>query len=186
MSNDASKVSTGKPKKAGAIFRAPKGTTLPTTANATLDAAFVALGYCSEDGLVNANSAEMESVKAWGGDTVLYFQNGKDDTFNWTMIEAMNPNVLKTVYGNDNVTVDQTTGDIAIKANSDEQEESSYVIDMIMINGALKRVVIPAGKVTEVGEVTYKDDKAIGYETTVACTPDSEGNTHYEYIHFPV
>lgn len=184
MSNDASKVSTGKPKKAGAIYRAPKGTTLPTTASGTLDNAFVPLGYCSEDGLVNANSAEMDSVKAWGGDTVLYFQNGKDDTFKFTMIEALNVNVLKTVYGNENVTVDGTTGDITIKANSEEQEESSYVIDMIMTNGALKRVVIPAGKVTEVGEVTYKDDEAIGYETTVACTPDSEGNTHYEYIHF--
>ena len=186
MSNDASKVSTGKPKKAGAIYRAPKGTTLPTNASDTLDNAFVGLGYCSEDGLVNANSAENESVKAWGGDTVLYFQSGKDDTFAFTLIEALNANVLKTVYGDDNVTVDGTTGDIAIQANSDEQMENSYVIDMIMTNGALKRVVIPAGKVTEVGEITYKDDEAVGYETTLACTPDSAGNTHYEYIHFPV
>lgn len=182
MPNNTANVSTGKPKKAGAIFRAPKGTTLPTTASAALDNAFAHLGYCSEDGLTNNNSMEMDSIKAWGGDTVLYFQSGKEDTFGFTLIEALNEDVLKTVYGEDNVIVDSQTGEITIKANSSELEEASYVVDMILTNDALKRIVIPAGKVTEVGEITYKDDEAIGYETTLSCTPDDAGNTHYEYI----
>jgi hypothetical protein len=53
---------------------------------------------------------------------------------------------------------------------------------MILQGGVLKRVVIPNCKVSEVGEVVYKDDEAIGYETTVSCLPDAAGNTHYEYI----
>ena len=183
--NDATKVSTGKPMKAGAIYRAPLGTTLPTTANATLDSAFAALGYISEDGVTNNNSQETDSIKAWGGDIVAYFQNGKEDTFGFTLIEALNANVLKTVYGDANVEVDGTTGNITVQANSTELGENSYVIDMIMLSGALKRIVIPTAKVTEIGEITYKDDDAIGYEVTLACTPDSDGNTHYEYIKFP-
>ena len=52
---DAKNVSVGKPKKGGAIFRAPLGTTLPIDAKTELDEAFKALGYCGEDGLVNEN-----------------------------------------------------------------------------------------------------------------------------------
>lgn len=186
MANDATKVSTGKPKIGGAIYRAAAGTTLPTTANETLDNAFKCLGYVSEDGLTNDNSMEVEQIKAWGGDTVLFNQTGKEDTFGFTLIEVLNAEVLKTVYGDANVTVDGTTGDITIRANSTEQTEAAFVIDMILRGGALKRIVIPAAKVTEVGTISYVDSEAIGYETTLGCAPDGNGNTHYEYIKLPV
>ena len=147
--SDAMKVTTGKPKKGGAIFRAPLGTTLPKTAKEDLDKAFMSLGYCSDSGVVNSNSPTNSSVKAWGGDIVLDTQTEKSDTFKFTLIEALNENVLKTVYGDDNVTGDLTTG-IAIKANAEEQNEYAWVIDMILKGGALKRVVLPNAKITAV------------------------------------
>lgn len=180
----AGNVSAGKPKVGGAVFRAPLGTTLPTDAKTALNEAFKNLGYCSSDGMKNNNTAESENIKAWGGDTVLNIQTSKDDTFAFTLIEALNVEVLKAVYGDSNVTGSLAEG-ITVKANGAEQEECCWVIDMTLKGGVLKRVVLPSAKISEVGEISYGDENAIGYPTTLICTPDADGNTHYEYLYKP-
>lgn len=177
---DVKNVSAGKPKIGGAIFRAPLGTKLPEDAKTALAAAFKELGYCSDDGITNSNSPETDNVKAWGGDTVLDLQTSKEDSFQYKLIEITNVEVLKAVYGDDNVTGTLDTG-ITVKANSNEAESCAWVFDMILKN-AIKRIVVPSASVTEVADIVYKDSEAIGYETTIKATPDSSGNTHYEYI----
>ena len=176
---NVSNVSTGKPKVAGAVFFADLGTTLPTDASSALAAGFSDLGYVSEDGVTNSNTPETDDINAWGGDVVLTVQTSKPDEFKFTLIESLNSGVLKVVYGDDNVTVNG--GAITVQATSAEQEEHSYVIDMALRGGAMRRIVIPNGKVKEVGDIVYKDDEAIGYEITLAALPNSSGVTHYEY-----
>ena len=181
MSNSAENVSTGKPKIAGAVFRAPKGTTAPADATTSLAAAFKCLGYVSEDGVVNSNARSTENIKAWGGVVVDTPVSEKSDTFKLKLIEALNMDVLAAVHGSNNVTGALATG-ITVEVNDAESEEGVWVIDMILKGNVAKRIVIPHGNITALDDVEYKDNVAIGYGITLSCMPDSSGNTHYEYI----
>jgi hypothetical protein len=181
MATNATNVTVGKPKVGGAVHWAPLGSTLPTDATTALDPAFVDLGYVSEDGLVNNNSPESDTVKAWGGDTVLSLQTDRPDTFALTLIEAMNDEVLKAIYGSANVTVDND-GNVTVKATAEDMPSGSWVFDMILKGGRAKRIVVPNGTISELGEITYKDDEAVGYNITITDVPDTTGVYHYEYI----
>ena len=167
---NAKNVTAAKPKVGGAVWRAPLGTPLPTDAKSKLNEAFESLGYISSDGLTNSNSPSSENTTAWGGDTVLTY----------TLLEALNPAVLKSVYGDKNVAGTLETG-ITVKANSDEQQDCSWIVDMVMKNNVLKRIVIPDAAVSAVGDIVYSNG-AVGYNTTITAVPDTKGNTHYEYI----
>lgn len=185
MSNTVSNVSTGKPNPAGAIYWAPAGTTLPTSATDTLNSAFTALGYISEDGLTNSNSIETETIKAWGGDVVAVPQTDFTDTFQFKCIEMLNLDVLKFIYGADNVSGALATG-ITVKANASDKPAGVFVCDMAMRDGAKKRVVAPNAKLTELGDITYVDNDVAGYEATITAMAGGFGvgdnDTHKEYI----
>lgn len=181
MANTAANVTVGKPKVGGAIYVAPLGSTLPTDSTTALDAAFKCLGYVSEDGVTNSNSPESDNVKAWGGDTVLVLQTDRPDSFALTLLEGLNEDVLKTIYGSSNVTVD-AQGNITVKATADEMTGHAWVFEMIMKGNRAKRTVIPNGTISELGDIVYKDDEAVGYNVTIQDVPDSSGVYHYEYI----
>ena len=179
MSN-AANVTTGKRRTDGGIYFAPAGTTLPTNATTTLATAFKNLGYVSEDGVTNSLSKDVTEIKEWGGDTVDTVLTAQTDTFQFTLIESLNTDTLKAVYGDANVT--ESSGAITVTVKADEAPSGVWVIDMIQKGNKLKRIVIPNVKVSELGDVVYKADEAVGYDVTVAANLDSSGNTHYEYI----
>ncbi len=181
MATTVKYVTNAKPKVGGAIYSAPTGTALPTDATSALNTAFKCLGYVSDDGIQNSDERKTDDIKAWGGDIINSVQKEKTDTFKYTLAEVLNVDVLKEVYGDANVTGTLDTG-VVVKSNSTELKEHVIVIELVLRDNVLKRIVIPQGKVTEIGEIKYVDGDDVGYETIVTCFPDDNSNTHYEYI----
>lgn len=181
---DVTKVSVGKPKVTGAVYKAAStiaSASIPTDAVSALASAFAELGYVSDAGVVNSNSMATQQIKAWGGDIVATPIESHPDTFKFTLIEHLNVNAEKATYGDDNVSGALATG-ITITANSSLRESGVWVIDQELAGDVKKRIVIPNGQVTTVGDITYSDTSVIGYELTITAFPDSSGNTHYEYL----
>ena len=184
----ATNVSAGKPNTSGAIYRAVRTNDLvvPTTVGAALSSAYKCLGYISEDGFSNKMNTETADIKAWGGDTVLSMQTGRKDAFTFELLEVLNDDVLKAVYCDSNVTATAATTSapktITVNVNGLEHTDDVWVIDVLMRGNNPKRIVIPYGKITELDEIVYKDDEAVGYKVTLTAAPDTSGNTHYEYM----
>ena len=180
--NTPANVSAGKPKITGAVFRAASGTTPPTDATTALAGTFKALGYVSADGVTNSNSVSTQTVRAWGGDVVDVPLSEKTDTFKLKLIEALNVDVLKTVFNDENITGSTLAGGVSVSVNGGDYPEGVWVIDQLLKGKTAKRIVIPRGKISALEDIVYKDSEVIGYGLTISCLPDSAGNTHYEYI----
>lgn len=179
MANDSSNVFVGKPKAGGAVYVAPAGTALPTDASTALAEAYKCLGFISEDGVTQTIDTDNNDFKAWGGETVASEQASYDEQQQMTFIEQ-NEEVFKQVYGESNVTGTWATG-ISVKHNANLKSEYVYVVETVLGTTRVNRLVIPRGKVIELGDVVRKDDELFGYETTIKCLADSDGNTAYEY-----
>ena len=178
---DKKNVTAAKPGIAGAISTAVAGTELPKDTAAALNEAFKSLGYISEDGLKNTKKSEGEQTKAWGGEIVLDNKEKAEDVFEFTLIETTNEDVLKAVYGTANVSGTLSAG-LAVNVNDEEDAPHPFVVDMLLKGGTAKRIVIPQGKIMEVGEIVYKDNEITGYPVKLLAQKDATGNTHYEYI----
>ena len=186
--NKATNVSTSSPKITGAIYYAPLGTTLPTDAKTALDAAFKGVGYISEDGLTRSQSRSSNDIKEWGGGVVTTVQTEYKESFKFKMIETLSDIVQKAVYGEKNVTgkLDGiTTASMTVKHNALDPVANAWVIDTVMLDGTLSRIVVPNAKITELGDLAYKKDSAIGYDVTLSAMLDVNGNTSYDYYQAP-
>lgn len=174
----------GKPLTTGGVLIGTSGATLPTTPSATTTG-FTALGYVGDDGLTETADRSTDKIKAWGGDIVKVVQTEFSLSYQFTLYETLNANVLKAVYGTSNVATtaaNSTHGTIqSVSINGGTLAVLPWIFDMK--DGTAKiRVVVPKGQVTAVGEITYNDGGVIGYQVTVEAFADSSGNQAYKYI----
>lgn len=183
MAIDATKVLVGTPDQAttGAVLAAPLGTTGPTTAVSTLDAAFEDSGFVSEDGLELAPSISTTSIKDWSGAVVRKLIEEFDGTISWAHLET-NEASLKNYFGDDEVTAtaaDATHGNqLAVTMGARDLARKSWVFK---IKDGDNRILIyvPIGQVTDREAVTFAKSDAVAWGVTLTTYPDGSGNSIY-------
>lgn len=173
-------------KTTGAIKHAPLGTTLPSlsdisTSGVTLNQAFTGDEYVSEDGLTLSPSMSTTDIKDWSNSIVRKVLESFDGTLSWTMIST-NEGALGVAFGADHITTNaaaQTHGkQMKVELGAHLPEAQSWVF--LMKDGDARIIVlVPNGQVTEVGEVTFSASAAIGWNVTLSCYPDSDGESIY-------
>lgn len=185
--NTTTNVTAGKPKVEGAVYTALKSANLalPSDTETELASGYECVGYISEDGVKRAKEISSESIKAWGGDTVLRTRTANDTTFTFKMLEYLKKIVQEVAYGSENVSGTVDTGMTVKDKPRYDGEKRVWVIDQIMTGNVKSRTVIPEAVVTAIGEIAYKDNEAAGYEITLGTYPDSTGVTVYEYLKAP-
>lgn len=184
MANNALNVVAGKPKVTGGVYNGPLGTALPTDSTTALNVAFKSLGYAGDAGLVFSPTRDLNAINAWGGDHVLDVVTSYVETYKVTLIESLQPDAVKAVYGAGAVTITAADGThgarLAVARTSGLPPVTEWVFEM-GYGTYTRRVVLPLARITEVGDVSYTDGDAVGYECTITAYADSSGHPSYEY-----
>lgn len=173
-------------KVTGAIKHAPLGTEIPTLADikkagVTINSAFEGDEYVSEDGLTLSPSMSTTDVKDWSGATVRKLLESYDGTLHWTMIST-NKGALSIAFGKDHVT--------SVTAGTDHGAQTMAALGaylpkeqawiFLMKDGDARIVIaVPDGQITAVGDVVFASNAAIGWDVTLSCYPDQNGNSIY-------
>ncbi|GAA2071652.1 hypothetical protein [Williamsia deligens] len=156
----------------GVVFAGPTGVLeLPDNAHDPLSAAWLALnlGTLSDDGLSVAYKRSSKKIKDFDGATYLGVQDDFADGFKATFLDVDNHNLVRSVYGTDNVEIEEATG------THGEQITIYHAPDTLPFQQAVittrsgpkrKFYVAEICQVTEVAEIKDKYDGATVNEVT--------------------
>lgn len=184
---NAKNVMTGTPKGGvgGYLFRGPLGTALPTDEKTTLNVAFLDQGYVSEDGVERAISKTYETIRDMGGEEVLKTRTELGVTVSFSLLETLNGETAKTVYGASAVTITAATASagtkVAVAYDGSEVPNSVWVLETALA-GKIKRYVFPNAQLaSEDQTVTLNSASAAMFPVSLTLYKDSSGKYFYEY-----
>ncbi|APT84509.1 hypothetical protein [Corynebacterium aquilae] len=156
----------------------------PESASAVVapELGLVPAGHITEDGVTKTVDRSTEKIKDWNGDTVLVLDSDHSASLKLTFMESANVNVLRTVYGPQNVVISNGGKSIRIAENAEPLANISVMFDIKGGKGARIRVLAPDVQVTNVGDVQWVKAGVVKYEVTLECFPDVDGNKLYQWL----
>ena len=179
---DASQVTIGSAKATGAIWVAPKGTTLPTDATTSLSGTYVLLGFTSDAGVTISESTSNQSIRAWEERTEVFNARTEyTESVSFMPIQC-NADVAKLMWGSSHVTTG-ANGALTIQHHGAEIDPVCIVIETTPRTGIVKRFTGTFQLVTR-GDQTMDGTQVDGRQLTFNAVPDSNGVTMYEYTAF--
>lgn len=181
---DANKVYLPSPdqsKTAGAIAKAPLGTTMPTDARASLPSAWSTGGYVAEGGLTLNVNRSTTTIKDWSLSPVRVATTDFETTieFEWLQTDEF---AAVTMFGENNVTKTAATASagelINIGIGPELPEAAAFVFSM-KDGDRRVRIIAPNAQVTAIGSPTFQPGAATQWPVTMTCYDDGTGHTVY-------
>ncbi|MGJ6980025.1 hypothetical protein ACSDQ9_05770 [Aestuariimicrobium soli] len=169
-------VRLGAPKVGGYGFSAPIGSTRPTAAGTTLDAAYIDLGFISEEGVEVTTENGTTKIKDWNLDTIAVVQESNECTIGVTFVQV-SPALAKELFGTANVVITGTApADKVTKIGYTGEilPHKMYAFPMKDGNGDML-IDIGDGQVTSVSGLKFVKNQVVSFTVTIECFKDAAG-----------
>ena len=138
----------------GQVYVAPVGTALPTTPGATLNAAFVGLGYHTEDGVSISVEPTVEDYMAWQSKQPVRREfTAQDITITFALMQ-WDEDTVPLAFGGGVISSVSGGYRYDFPADDDALDERSIVVDCVD-GDELHRFVFQRGSVTDAVESTF-------------------------------
>jgi hypothetical protein len=166
----------------GALYSAPMGTTAPIDAVGAWDAGWDDLGYVGDEGVVEADAREWNTIRAWQNRAIVrQLMTEQTVTLACTLIENKRE-VLELRHPGSTMTSATSTHTLNVMAPT--QNRRAFGLDIVDLPKH-ERIIVPIGEVSEVGDISYVNGELIGYPITITCYPSSSGLTMIKISDMP-
>lgn len=160
------------PIDGGVYFNAPVGTTLPASAEAELDAAFIDHGAIGPDGFNVQPTRSSDTEKMFGGGDWVDLQTDYTEEVTLTFLEDDNEGVVASIFGEDNVVV--TAGAEGTQKTIYHTKQRLPIKSHVLkaVDGdKLKTYVIPRGRITTAEKTADVHTASTKYNVTIKTFP---------------
>lgn len=154
------------------------GTALPTSAGASLNAAFKEVGALSDAGISESTNQDRQDVFIWQGNALARRIPG-EFTKTWTLAAA-ETNLVTLGAHFPGSTITQTVEGVSIAEKPPVTDIRPWILHGIDGTRA-QRIVVPQGEITERGDVVWSSGDITVYEWTLSGYLDASGNVAYRY-----
>lgn len=162
----------------GDVYVGAVGSTAPTNVATALAAAWQVLGLLSEDGLTESREEDSTDHFAWGGILVRTRRSKHKRTFK---VAALEDNY--TVFGlvNPGSSQPPVSGGVFTRSIYVPTADPRAFVFHNVDGSNIRRIYIPRGEVTEVGDIVSSDSEMTMRELTITVYPDSAGLLYKEF-----
>ena len=171
----------------GVFYRNALGTAMPELADAPWDDletdGWVDHGWIGDDGITNSIKRDITEHQAFGGDVVKVTFNKYTEQLKVTCLES-NQVVLETVFGADNVTLDESSGHRQLTVNHSSLAPERYAWCARVIDGDKTRLIrVEEGQLQTIEDVVHQNKNLVKYTLVIQCyKPDDDTDAVSELI----
>jgi hypothetical protein len=163
------------------VYIAPVGTAVPTTAIATLNSAFVGLGYITTDGATLTVTPEIQDTMAWQSQQAVRRDLlSQEVVANFTLMQ-FNEDTLPFAFGGGSVTLVSSGHYKYELPTSGSLNEKCMIIEAI--DGSVhQRVILPRGNVSDAVETKFAKDAESQLPITFKALQPADGSTSMQWL----